>query len=268
MRHPKTFSLPFSDKRSRWSLSFLLGLGLTIGNGMATWAESPATAPPELKTPITQMEMAANQKDLETVMEFYSPEFKNSDGLNYASLEKALDQLWKRYDTIQYKTELQSWEKTGDELMAETVTTIAGTSQQKGRTIQLQSTIKSRQYFRNQKLVRQEILTEKTQVTSGSKPPEVEIVLPKAVSVGEEFEFDAIVKEPLGNELLAGVAIDENIEGDRYLKPGAVQLELLQAGGIFKRAKAPSTPETRWLSAILIRGDGMTMVTQRLKVER
>ncbi|NJK49883.1 nuclear transport factor 2 family protein [Candidatus Gracilibacteria bacterium] len=268
MRNFRTLSHSFCSKQARASIAFLLGLGFTIGSAMVSVAESPETAPPELKTSLAQMEMAANQKDIEKVMEFYSSDFKNSDGLNYASLEKAIAQFWQRYDNVQYKTELQSWENTGQELVAETVTTVTGTGKQKKRAIQLKSTIKSRQYFQNQKLVRQEILSEKTEVTSGNKPPVVEIILPETVSVGEEFEFDVVVQEPLGNDLLAGVAIDEKVEGDRYLKPGAVNLELLQAGGLFKRAKAPAQPGNRWLSAILVRGDGMTMVTQRLRVEK
>lgn len=234
---------------------------------MASWAESPETAPPELKTSMAQIEAAANQKDLKQVMEFYSPDFKNSDGLNYTSLEQALDRFWKSYNKVQYKTELQSWENTKEGLMAQTLTTITGTSEQKGRTIQLKSTIQSRQYFQNQKLVRQEILTERTEVTSGNNPPQVQVILPETVSVGKEFEFDAIVQEPLGSDLLAGTAIDEPVEGKRYLTPSAVELEPLTAGGLFKRAKAPNQAGNRWLSAILVRSDGMTMVTQRIKVE-
>jgi hypothetical protein len=268
MRNCRTFRLLFGSHTLRWSISFLTGLALSVGSGMASWAESPETAPPELKTLLVEMEAAANQQDLKQIVQFYSPDFKNSDGLNYASLEGALARFWKQYDSVQYKTELQSWERSGEELVAETLTTITGTKQQKQQTIQLLSTIKSRQYFQGQKLVRQEILTEQTKVTSGSQPPQVEIVLPESVKVGEEFEFDAIVQEPLGNDLLAGTAIDEKVESDRYINPGAVELQLLQAGGLFKRATAPNQPGTHWLTAILVRGDGMTMVTQRLKIEQ
>jgi hypothetical protein len=45
-------------------------------------------------------------------------------------------------------------------------------------------------------------------------------------------------------------------------------LELLQSGGLFKRVTAPATPENRWLSAILIQGDGIVVVSQRVKVEK
>jgi hypothetical protein len=267
MRTCRTSSFLFGSRWSRWSISFLLGMGITLASSIGSWAQSPESAPPELKTLLTQMETAASQKDIKKVMEFYSPNFKNSDGLNYGNLQKALSRFWKNYQQVQYKTELQSWERTGNETIAQTLTTVTGTSEQQGRKLQLQSTIESRQFFQEGKLVRQEILSEKTQITSGNKPPQVEVVLPQTVKVGEDFEFDAIVQEPLGGELLAGAALDEKIEGDRYLKPSTLELELLQAGGLFKKAKAPSQPGTRWLSAILVRSDGMTMVTQRIKVE-
>jgi hypothetical protein len=60
--------------------------------------------------------------------------------------------------------------------------------------------------------------------------------------------------------------LEEPIKPELYTKPSKFDLQLLPAGGIFKVGKAPAKPENRWISAILIRGDGMTMVTQRLQV--
>jgi hypothetical protein len=77
-----------------------------------------------------------------------------------------------------------------------------------------------------------------------------------------------IVLSRLGDDLLAGVAIDERVDIERYINTKALELELLQSGGLFKRAKAPATPENRWLSAILIQGDGIVVVTQRVRVEK
>jgi hypothetical protein len=250
------------------SLSFLLSLGLTLTVPTAMWAENPASAPTELKSLINSIESAANQHNLQQLMEFYSPEFSNSDGLNSTNLSKALTTLWQRYPNLKYTTQLQSWEKAGDELVAETITNIQGTSQDGVRVIQLNSTLKSRQYFKDKKLVKQEILSEQTKLTTGNKPPEVEVILPEKVRVGEQFDFDVIIKQPLGNDVLAGTAIEETIETDRYFQPGELKLELLQSGGIFKRAKAPDIPQNKWLSAILVQGDGMTLITQRVRIEK
>jgi len=42
-----------------------------------------------------------------------------------------------------------------------------------------------------------------------------------------------------------------------------VELELLSAGGLLSSVVPP---DDRWVSALVIRGDGMTLVTQRLQV--
>jgi hypothetical protein len=105
-------------------------------------------------------------------------------------------------------------------------------------------------------------------MTSGANPPQVDINLPDTVKVGSKFDFDAIVKEPLNDEVLLGTAIEDKVSSERYLNPKTLELEALPAGGIFKTVTAPIQPENRWFSAILIRGDGITMVTQRLRVEK
>ena len=66
-------------------------------------------------------------------------------------------------------------------------------------------------------------------------------------------------------DLLAGTAIAEKVDSALYLKPSPLELELLTAGGLFKRVKAADKPEDSWISAILIRGDGITLVTQRVE---
>jgi hypothetical protein len=94
----------------------------------------------------------------------------------------------------------------------------------------------------------------------------VKIDAPEQVKPGQEFVFDAIVQEPLGENILLGAAIEEPVQASGLLKPTTVNLDLLPAGGIFKMGKASQKPESRWLSAVLVRFDGMTMVTQRLRV--
>ena len=268
MRYLATFKNRFFRSSLGWSCFLLLGFGLATGFESAVRAESPETAPKELKELLSQIEAAANRHDLKQVMQFYSPDFKNSDGLNSSSLSEAVTKLWQRYPKLNYTTELLSWEKEGDGLVAETVTKIQGTQNADGRAMQLESTIRSRQLFNNQKLVRQEILSETTKTTSGSNPPQVEVKLPEKARVREQFDFDVIVKEPLSDDVLLGAALEEPTSSDRYLKPSQFDLDLLQAGGIFKRVTAPSVPGNHWLSAILVRADGITLITQRVRVEK
>jgi len=89
--------------------------------------------------------------------------------------------------------------------------------------------------------------------------------LPQQVRVGQQYSFDAIVQEPLGDDYLVGAAIEEPIQADKYFNPTPVELELLPAGGLFKVGRA-QIPANRWISAVLVRGEGLTIVTQRLPV--
>lgn len=199
-------------------------------------------------------------------MAFYSPTFTNSDGLTYATLEQTLKALWQRYPGLTYETKLNSWKTDGNAIEAETTTTVTGTQQDNGRTVKLSSTITSRQRFEGQKIVKQEILTEQSELAQGSSPPSVQVNLPDQVATGKPYEFDAIVTEPLGNRLLLGAALEEPVQAANYLSSTPVNLELLSAGGLFKLGDAANTPGNHWVSAVIIRDDGITTVTRRLHV--
>lgn len=249
-----------------WSVLFVLTVSLTMGWSRIVQAESPETAPPQLKDILTQIDAAANRRDVSGVMQFYGGNFKHSDGLTRASMEKAISQLWQRYSQVNYRTELKDWKSDGNGIVAETVTYITGTKPSNGTTLKLESTLRSRQRIENQKIVQQEILGERTQQMSGANPPKIDVQLPEQVRPGQSFNFDVIVKEPLGESLLLGAALEDTIKPDLYAKPSEFKLDLLPAGGIFKMGKAPTKPQNHWISAVLVRKDGMTMVTQRLQI--
>lgn len=248
------------------SISFLLTVGLTAGLAIKVHAASPETAPPQLKETLAQVDAAATRKDVQAIMQFYSDNFKNSDGLNRSALEKALTELWKRYPQLNYRTEIKDWKQEGNGIVAETVTSITGTQQSEGMTIKLESTLRSRQRFENQKIVQQDILGETTKQMSGANPPSIDVQLPDQVRPGQQFNFDVIVKEPLGDDLLLGAALEQPTKPDLYTKPSKFDLDLLPAGGIFKVGKAPMKPANHWISAVLIREGGITMITQRLQI--
>ncbi len=247
------------------SLALAIGLGIPFGSDRAQ-ADSPETAPAALKTALSDIDAAANQRNVQSVLQFYSPTFTHSDGLTRQTLEQSLSKLWKRYPNLTYKTELKSWKAEGNGIVAETSTHITGSQKLGDREFKLDSTLRSQQRFENQKIVRQEILAERSQITSGSNPPTVTLTLPEQVRPGQEFSFDAIVQEPLGNDLLLGTALEEPVKADGLVDPTTVDLEVLSAGGIFKVGRAPLTSDNRWVSAVLVRQDGMTMITQRLRV--
>jgi hypothetical protein len=245
----------------------LLTLGLS-STGEFAQANTPENAPAALKTLLTQIDTASSRGDVKGVMQFYSPNFTHGDGLNRQTMEQALKSFWKRYPQLSYNTRLQSWKSEGNTIIAETVTTITGLPSSNSNNLALKSTITSRQRLTGAKILSQDILSELTQLTSGSKPPQIEMKLPQQVKVGQKYSFDAIVQEPLGNDFLLGSALEETIQPSKYLNPTAVNLELLTAGGLFKTGRAPSTPGNQWISAVILRNDGMTMITQRLVVKK
>lgn len=229
-------------------------------------AQTPENAPAQLTKLLTEIDAAANRRDIKAVMAFYGQNFTHSDGLNSQSLEKALKQLWERYPTLNYRTELKSWKSEGSAIVAETITTITGSHKQEGRQLNLKATIRSQQRFEGEKIVSQEILAEQTQLSSGNNPPTIQVNLPEQVQVGQEYHFDAIVREPIGDDILIGTVLEEPVSEKTLFNPSEVELELLSSGGIFKVGKAPAAPNNRWISAVLMRQGGITTITQRLRI--
>ena len=252
---------------SHWAILFILTLGLSTAWKPAQ-ANVPKNAPPQLKTLLTKIDTAASRGDVNGVMSFYSPRFVHGDGLTRSSMETALTSLWKRHPRLRYRTRLQSWKTQGNSIVADTVTNIIGLPSASNNSLGMNATIKSRQQIVNGKIIRQDILSERTRLSSGANPPKVDINLPEKLKTGQRYYFDAIVNEPLGDDFLLGAALDETVKPGKYLKPTSANLELLSAGGIFKVGRAPNTPGNQWISAVLVRGDGITMITQRVRVVR
>lgn len=232
----------------------------------ATPAPVMETPPAELTTLLTQIDAAANQRNAQGVMRFFSRNFTHSDGLTYRTYENALSKFWDRFPNANYQTTLNSWSRDGNAIVAETTTTVTGTQTLTGRTLALNATVTSRQRIENGQIVRQDILAEQNRLSSGDHPPTVAVSLPQQVSIGREFAFDAIVQEPLGNRLLLGTALEEPVQARGYLNSPPLDLELLSAGGLFKVGRAPALADSRWISAVLVRDDGMVIETRRLRV--
>ena len=249
----------------RWSLCSLSVLGMSVF-GMTAQAAPPETAPAALVNALEQIESASNEQDIDGVMAFYAEGFTNNDGFSYDTLQATLPQLWERYDTLNYRVELQSWEDIEGGYVAETVTYIDG-MQTTPRRLTLESVIHSRQQFTDNKIVSQEVLSERNQLSSDSPSPEVVVILPERVEPADSYGFDVIVQEPLGERYLLGAALDEGTTTEDFFTPRPLDLELLSAGGLFKLGDAPATPDNLWVSGLLIREDGLIVITRRLRVE-
>jgi hypothetical protein len=251
-------------KKNR-TLLLLLGLILffSISKISPIYAQSN-NIPRELLDVVTKIDLAGNNQDLTLIEANISPNFTNEDGLDYNSYISSLKKTWEKYDNLKYTTSIESWKREGNQLVATTITNIEGTYEISGKKLTINSQIKAEQYFTNNQLVKQKILTEKTEVTGGENPPKVTINLPEKVRPGQEFDFDVILQEPIGSDLILGAAIEDKINPELYLNPSTFELDTLSAGGIFKRVKMPVTPEDKWYSVILIRADGLRMITQRV----
>ncbi len=268
-------TLPQSIRRLVWLASLSLTMSMSLGLPLAGQAQAPRSieqtlaqaAPNELTQLLTNLDAAANQQNSQAIAEFFSPNFTHSDGLTLKTLQDALSNLWERYPKLTYRTELKSWKREGTAIVAETITYINGVQTEGEREFKLDSTLEARQRIENQKIIQQEILNERSQITSGANPPTLKISLPAQVRAGQEFTFDAIVQEPLGDDLLMGVAVEEPISPEGLLNSTTVDLEQLPSGGIFKVGRAPDKAVPHWLSAVIVRHDGITMVTQRLRIE-
>jgi hypothetical protein len=229
---------------------------------------SMLTAPTPLKTLLKNIDTAANQRKLPELLRYYSPNFTTTDGLNKAAWQESLGQFWQSYSNLSYTTTLESWQTEGANYTANTKTKITGVQQLDGKTFNLQATIESRQKIVGGQIVQQQILQERTQISSGAKPPTIELTLPDKLQLNAEYNLDAIVTEPLGEDVLMGATIEQPVSAQGYTQPATYKLELLTAGGLFKIARAPGKSGDYWFSTIFIRPAGMTTLTQRIHVRK
>ena len=232
-------------------------------------AETPETAPPALLQLLADIETAANQQDIGALMQRYSRAFAHEDGWTYRTFRQSVERFWKQYPSARYETKLLSWETDGKAWVAETETRIVASGQWGPRETALESTLRSRQRYEGEQVIYQEILSESSQIVSGSDYPQVSISVPETVAPGSSYTYEALVEQPLNENLLFGTAMVEPVETQRYANTAKTYaLELLPAGGLFKAGEAPSDPQDVWLSSILIWGDGWTVATDRLHVDR
>jgi hypothetical protein len=273
-----------------------LGLGIVSVAGVVR-ASSDAASMQSLQTVLQQLDNAANRQDLTALLQAYSPQFRNSDGLNRETLEQAIKRLWQDYPDLTYSTELVSTQAKGALIEAETITRATGRQvHSDGQEYAVEITLRARQEWQANKLLKQDTLAEQIKLSLGQQPPTVAVTLPEQVKVGQDYTYEAIVQEPIGNDLLMGAILDQPITSKSYLYPARLQVELpvisellsersfstpvqpspivtqvklqrLRTGGFFKTGTADRVTGNRWISAIFVRhAGGMTIVSQRLNV--
>jgi len=229
-------------------------------------------APQGLVKAIANLDSAASKQDLQAVMNFFADNFKQGDGLSRQKLKESLESLWQRYKEISYQTEIVKVEPKGDTYIVETKTKIRGTQGEGESKFKLLASLSSVQTYQNKgenwQILRQDILSEKSSLVSGEKPPTVELRLPEIIGIGRQFALDAIVAEPLESSLLLGAVVEEKVNPTNYIKDVTIDLEALKSGGIFKIGQAPYTEGDRWISVVLVRENGISINSQRVRVSK
>lgn len=253
-------------KSLKFAILFILSCSFSLSKNYPIFAQNNPV-PQEIVEIINNIDSAGNKKDLTLIETNIAPNFITEDGLNIDNLKAGLEKFWSRYKDLKYRTTIDSWKENQGQIIAITTTNIQGNYEINGKKFNLNSTIKSEQYFQNNKLVKQNILEEKNEITSGNNPPIVTINLPTTARPGQEFDFDVILQDPIASDLVLGAALEDKFDPNLYVKPSSFKLDSLSAGGIFKRVKLPNTEKDHWYSVILIRKDGLRMITQRVKIE-
>jgi hypothetical protein len=185
----------------------------------------------------------------------------------------------------------------GETETIETLTTINGRrSNPSGQLWKITGTIRSQQVVQANRIRSQSILSEQTRITIGEKPPTVMVNLPDTVTVGKAYKYEAVIQEPINDDLFMGTVFDnpvsptllnqkqlqlqlpsiaELLSGRTRRTPAVinnnqiVKLSRLASGGVFKIGTASKVPETRWISAVLARHEGgITIATHRLRTVR
>jgi hypothetical protein len=282
----------------------LIGSSLALSGPSPSFGADPAPdlklADPAKQTAqsLTQrLDDAANRQDSDGMMQLYGSAFASNDGLTRQMVEQSVKQLWKQYPKLLYRTEILTAKALADGIEAETLTNVTGSRNSEGREFRVEFFVRSRQRWQGEQLIQQEILSEQTRLSLGQNPPAVSVNLPETVKVGERFNYEAIVDEPLGTDILMGEILDQPVTTAYYTNPPKllldmpsvlelvgdrsfpmpnrrknpqetrVKLKRLRAGGFFKSVSASKKTENRWLSAVLVRHDaGVTIVTQRLRI--
>ena len=225
---------------------------------------------------MASLDAAASKRDLDAVLGFYSANFRHSDGLSKDEYGKILAALWQRYNQIQYTSRLVKWELKDGQLIAEVATEVRGVKSKDNDDFTLRASLTTRQTYTKAdstgklgwQIVGQEVLTETSSLSTGETPPPVNLRVPTIIGVGRQYVLDAIVTEPVGNGILLGATLDRPVNNANYNRDETIDLAPLRAGGVFKIGQAPFRAGDRWVSVVIVRQNGMTIASQRMKVSR
>jgi hypothetical protein len=219
------------------------------------------------------MVTAANAGDLNGVLSLYGSSFQHDDGLTLDQVKAAIAQFWQQHEDLKYTAQIQSWEERRGGFEAVVTSTINGIQTSTTEDFQFAAISTVRNLYQPDPdnpdrllLIKQTVESETTSLKAGDNPPSVTLNLPTTVSTGSVFDVEAVVKEPLGDRILLGAMAEDLVTPAGYLKPPALPLQPLLAGGLFRRTDAPSRPGAEWISVMLVDNGGTVLESRRLNV--
>jgi len=178
-----------------WTLStaaFLAFIPLNVNAAVTSPSQSLVIA----------LDSALNAKNIGAISKLLTSDYAHDDGYTRETLPQSLQRLWKQYPNLTYKTEIIRSEMNGGTETIETLTTINGRrSNPSGQVWKITGTIRSQQLVQANRIRSQSILSEQTRITIGDKPPTVMVNLPDTVTVGKAYKYEAVVQEPILEDL-------------------------------------------------------------------
>jgi len=231
-----------------------------------------AASQQEFQDLVQQMDQQASEKNMQGVLEFYRKDFKSGDGLNREATAKALESLWKNLEKPQYKTEVLSATGEGNRALVKAKTSLVGSLKEGDTSFALTGETETLSRFERLgpnnawQLVKQEVLAERSMLTSGKEPPKVSLSLPTKVAAGSTYTVEAVLDKSLRDSPALGGINQTPLTASVIPNVGSVNLNLLSSGGIFASNKAPKSPQDQAVSLRFVNTTGTTFITQRVKV--
>jgi hypothetical protein len=248
----------------------ILYAALLLGALLAPVAQ--AASREEFQDLAQRIDQQASEKNVQGVLEFYRKDFKSADGLNRQATATALESLWKNLEKPQYKTEVLSVTGEGNRAVVRAKTALAGILNQGDNSFTLTGETETSTRFERSdsksswQLVKQEVLAERSMLTSGKEPPQVSLKVPNQVAPGRTYMVEAVLDKSLRDSPALGGINQTPLTASVIPKIGSVNLNLLSSGGIFASNKAPKSAQDQAVSLGFVNTTGTTFITQRVKV--
>ena len=117
--------------------------------------------------------------------------------------------------------------------------------------------------FKNGTIKNSQIKNNLTTIRNDNNKVDIDISIPSNVLTGTKYNLDIIIKEPLGDKIIAG-GIKEHQEG--ILFDQSVSIEPLSSGGIFKVTRAPLKPGLQVWTGFIAHPNGLVSFTKSVNI--